>query len=420
MINSPILSNNIKLDDYKKQTASKATVQVNKDVKNQQPEIVNDVFAPKNNNLKEQKAQRETTLSKIKKWLLAPSNMYANQNQSSRPTPSNLQTILSSIFQIGIMVLCFSYFRRAAKSMKFSLGTANSEKRNVWQNLNNASSLNELALPDVLKDAAQNLVYKIRNIDEYLAKGGTGKKSVLFYGPPGTGKTTFAKAIAKEFPDSRFASIDLSTMQGKYVGQTEGTLNSIVDEVCKFADENPDKKIFAFIDEIDSFAIEDKGSNNQLYHANVINALKKCISEKLNKRDNIITLAATNIDIDPEKEIENSAKVLSKPILDRFNERIKVDNPTASQFKKAIARHYIGKPMVDECLKNEGSKQVEAIAQSLEERGASFRALETLYDISASINKKDAPLTFEDVMAAIDKIGLPETSRKKHSIGFNS
>ena len=72
------------------------------------------------------------------------------------------------------------------------------------------------------------------------------------YGPPGTGKTTFAKAIAQEFPNSKFASLDVTNLGSKFVGETEKNIQAAVNQICKEAQENPDTKYFVFVDEIDS------------------------------------------------------------------------------------------------------------------------------------------------------------------------
>lgn len=415
------INNTISFDEFRKKAGAKQKAQQtsNQNPQKQSKSSFDTFLLHQNNNASTSAEPQKSNTNIFKKfgaWLMAPSKMYQGQNNAPRTAPNNLQAIIS----IGINIAIFAFlFKFLNKSLKITSGeTPVKSFENIWQDLTQASGLKDLALPDILKETAQNIVYKINNAKEYIEKGGTGKNSILFYGPPGTGKTTFAKAIAKEFPNAEFASIDLSTIQGKFVGETENNLNRMVETICDYADKNPGKKIFAFIDEIDSLALEDKGSNNQQYHAGVLNTLKKCISEKLAQRKNIITLAATNIDIDPNKEINNSAKELSKPILDRFNQRIKVGNPTASQFRKAIANHYKNKTQVESSLKDEASEQVAKIAQTLEEQKCSFRSLETLYDVSATINKKPGSLTFDDIMAAINQIIKVEDKSSRIKIGF--
>ncbi len=333
----------------------------------------------------------------------------------------NMQSIFSLIYSFIFCIFMLKTLPMLFKSGMKDIYTANNfEKKivdTIWQNLTDAKGLKELALGENLQKTAQDIIYKIQNPQQYFAKGGMQKNSILLYGPAGTGKTTFAKAIAKEIPDSAFASIDLSAVQGKFVGQTEDTLNNIVDKICAFADQNPNTKVFTLIDEIDTLALEDNGSANQQYWSSVLNTLKKCLSEKLGARKNIITFASSNIDVNFEKEAENSLKQISKPILDRFSQRIKVDMPTTSQFQKAISRHYAPLSLVDNCLKKETSPEVVKIAQILEDKKYSFRTLETLYDVSASIDKTGSNLTFENILQAINKISSDE-NKNCGKIGF--
>lgn len=351
-------------------------------------------------------------------------NVISKYNLPQKRTLSGIN--LKEIFK-GVLTLAVFYFLFFSMGRIFNKGlqrgTVNNgeniknnliqQAQDVWQDVTNAKSLDELALPDVLKKSAEDIIYKINHAKEYFDKGGTQKNAILFYGPPGTGKTTFAKAISKNFSNSRFASIDLSRMQGIYVGQTESNLNEAIDEICKYADNNPAQKIFAFIDEIDSFATEDNTSNVR-YNAGVLNTLKKCLSEKLMTRDNVIIMAATNNDI------SSKSGNFSLPILDRFDQRIKVDNPSKSQIAKAISLHYKDKPQVAQYLKDETSKEVQEIAQELSNQNGSFRTLETVYNIAATVNKESNTLTFDDVLDAIKQMRFEEGNIRKTKIGFNS
>jgi len=276
--------------------------------------------------------------------------------------------------------------------------------------------MEDLALPEKLQNTAKRLIYKIQNPSEYLRKGGTGKKTILLYGPPGTGKTTFAQAICKHFENSRFASIDLGEIEGKYVGESQQNLNNAVKRVCEFAKDNPDKKIFVFFDEIDSIAMQDNGSSNQQYHASVLNVLKKAISEKFSRFDNIITIAATNADIDKGTKSQGFVQTLSSTIVDRFDEKIKVDNPTSNQLARAISRHYANAPKAEECLKRADSLEVKKIAEELERKHVSFRVLENLYNTVASNDK--STVGFNDIIEAVKDITAIGVGDNLKRIGF--
>lgn len=55
-------------------------------------------------------------------------------------------------------------------------------------------------------------------------------RGLLFDGPPGTGKTEASKAIAGAFGVPLYR-LDLGTMMGKYVGESEGNLNAALSQV---------------------------------------------------------------------------------------------------------------------------------------------------------------------------------------------
>lgn len=59
-------------------------------------------------------------------------------------------------------------------------------------------------------------------------------RGLLFDGPPGTGKTEASKAIASEFGVPLYR-LDLGTMMGKYVGESEGNLNAALQQIDEVA-----------------------------------------------------------------------------------------------------------------------------------------------------------------------------------------
>lgn len=397
MINSNLCNfgnNTISLDEYRKKTASVKT--------NNVPVVA------KNNNQIDQ-------------------FVFYNPNQKT----SNLNSFLKKPFVRAVIDFVAKVLIIAASSVvagmfftKYSQKLAqkasnqtNQLVANVWQDVAKAPTLKELALPKILDETVDKVLYKINNQTEYIEKGGSGINSILLYGPPGTGKTTFSKAISKAIPNSRFASIDLSAIEGKYVGDTQGNLNKMVDEVCNFAKSNPDKKVVVLLDEIDSFALENTASSNQDYHSKVLNALKTALSDKLGQQKNIITIAATNVDIDSKSTTDVK---LSAPILDRFGEKIKIENPTSSQFQRAIANHYSNKTKVASYLKEADSKEVIEISKKLEEKKYSFRKLQTLFDNAALINQESPKVTFREIMNAIEKIAQNEGNIEKRAMGFQA
>ena len=283
-----------------------------------------------------------------------------------------------------------------------SLDKPVSELKEIWSDLGKSAKIDDLALPESLKNFMNKFKNSVENPQVLKNRGGKPTKSVLLYGPPGTGKTTFAKALAKEFPDSKFASLDVTSLGSEYQSVSERNLNKAVDMICKEADANPSKKFFVFIDEIDSVMMTDNSLNAK--HSNdMLNEFKKCFTEKLVKRDNIITIGATNLPIDIEKGIVVGGKKLDRPMLDRFSEKVLVDLPTKDQIVNSVKYHYKDASMVSDKLKTD-SAELNTIAEFLAkpEHNTSFRTLDSIYDATAaSIKGTEKSVDIIDILKTI-------------------
>ena len=292
-----------------------------------------------------------------------------------------------------------------------SLDKPVSELKEIWSDLGKSAKIDDLALPESLKNFMNKFKNSVENPQVLKNRGGKPTKSVLLYGPPGTGKTTFAKALAKEFPDSKFASLDVTSLGSEYQSVSERNLNKAVDMICKEADANPSKKFFVFIDEIDSVMMTDNSLNAK--HSNdMLNEFKKCFTEKLGKRDNIITIGATNLPIDIEKGIVVGGKKLDRPMLDRFSEKVLVDLPTKDQIVNSVKYHYKDASMVSDKLKT-NSAELNTIAEFLAkpEHNTSFRTLDSIYDATAaSIKGTEKSVDIIDILKTIKS--------KQHEMNF--
>ena len=290
------------------------------------------------------------------------------------------------------------YMRKQNKSLEKPVN----ELKEIWSDLTKSSKLDDMALPDSLKKFTSKFKNSVENPDILKARGGHPTKSLLLYGPPGTGKTTFAKALAKEFPDSKFASLDVTSLGSEYQSVSERNLNKAVDMICQEADKDPAKKFFVFIDEIDSVMMVDNGMGAK--HSNdMLNEFKKCFTEKLGKRKNIITIGATNLPIDVEKGIALGGKKLDRPMLDRFSEKVLVDLPTKEQIANSVKYHYRDANLVSDKLKN-GSNELNIISEFLakKEHNTSFRTLDSIYDATAaSIKGQDKKVDIVDIVRTI-------------------
>ena len=328
------------------------------------------------------------------------------KEQKNAKRKQNIMTGLQAGALLAIIASVFVMLRNGS-----GMGKKTSELKEIWSDLGKSSKLDDLALPDSLKKFTASFKNSVDNPEVLKNRGGKPTKSVLMYGPPGTGKTTFAKALAKEFPDSKFASLDVTSLGSEYQSVSVRNLNKAVDMICKEADNNPSKKFFVFIDEIDSVMMVDNSLSAK--HSNdMLNEFKKCFTEKLGKRDNIITIGATNLPIDVEKGIALGGKKLDRPMLDRFSEKVLVDLPTKEQIINSVKFHYKDSSLVSDKLKTD-SAELKAIAEFLskKEHNTSFRTLDAIYDATAaSIKGQDRKVDVIDIVNTI--------RNKQHEMNF--
>lgn len=273
----------------------------------------------------------------------------------------------------------------------------------IWEDTTKFPKVEDLALPDGLKKLLKKVKRTVEKPNTVKERGGKPLNSILLYGPPGTGKTTFAKALANMFPDSKFASLDVTSLGSEYRSVTERNLNNAVNMICEEADKFPDKKFFVFVDEIDSVMMVDKGSGSKTSN-DILNEFKKCFTEKLGKHKNIVTVGATNLDIDIEKATTAGGKVLDRPMLDRFEQKIYVGLPTSGQIKQKIVSHYKDCSLVEDALKNADNKKLQTLVDTLADKkhNVSFRTLDSLIASAADFDGDD--MTKVDFKHFVDAI----------------
>lgn len=331
--------------------------------------------------------------------LVAPENeldtfIKAQENEKKKAKKQqNLNT--------GIQLAVLGVLGLSVGLMAKQMGMFKKMKLN-FKDLSTEKALNELALPESQKKAAERIANRIENYQEIMKKGGKKGTAILFYGPPGTGKNTFSYAIAKKFPNAKFLEMDISKMNSKWHGESEQNILGTMEAAIKHAKKNPKEKVFVFIDEIDSVMMQDKSSSAKLSQ-DILNAFKKGFNN-LTNQENIIVMGATNLKLDPTKAMAEG-KMLDSAMVDRFAQKVLVDLPTKEQIKEGIKKFYENskRGMIDDSVKNINDPRWDKIAEFLaqKEHQTSFRKLTDILGTAAEEAKIGKNIGFDDIINAI-------------------
>jgi len=155
-------------------------------------------------------------------------------------------------------------------------------------------------------------------------------KGVLLHGPPGCGKTLIARAIAHE-TEADFFSISGPEVVHKFYGESEAHLRKIFEEASR---KGPS---IVFLDEIDAIAPKREKVVGDVEKRIVAQLL--ALMDGLNRRQNVIVIAATNIPntLDP---------ALRRP--GRFDREIAIPIPDRNDRLEILEIHSLGMPLAQD------------------------------------------------------------------------
>lgn len=172
--------------------------------------------------------------------------------------------------------------------------------------------LKNLNMPKPMRKSFDEIIYRMRNVEQIEKIGGTVPSGLLFYGPPGTGKTFTVCSLAKT---SGWAFLPTS-------GQDLLSDPERIDQILETASDL--RPCIVFIDEADDVLADRQSAP---WSKSVTNKLLAAIDGSLGKVPDVLFIAATN-----HPDVLDSAALRGG----RFTEKIEFTLPD-----KATIRDYI-------------------------------------------------------------------------------
>jgi transitional endoplasmic reticulum ATPase len=139
--------------------------------------------------------------------------------------------------------------------------------------------LSDIYLSQQVREYSQSLLYRLRNWENILARGGEPPRGVLLYGPPGTGKSLYVAALARELTDWHIFEV---------IGSDASRDSKVIRDVVELAQTH--RPAIVFIDECDQL-MECRGTG---WSSSACNEILKAMDGLSGKVPEVFFMGATN------------------------------------------------------------------------------------------------------------------------------
>lgn len=204
------------------------------------------------------------------------------------------------------------------------------KKSGILELVNSKESLDDIGGLDALKEYLSRKSKIFRDWNKANKYGVSRPKGVFIVGMPGCGKSLCAKATANIF-NAPLLKLDMGSMMGKYVGQSEENLRKAIRTAEAAA------PCVLWIDEIEK-AFSGVGGNNDI----MTRMFGYFLSWMQDKKSNVYVVATANNADNLPPELKRKG---------RFDEIFCVNLPNEKE-REAIFKVHIGKLAGKECLSN--------------------------------------------------------------------
>ena len=318
---------------------------------------------------------------------------------------SGAWTILTGVLPIVLLLAIGLAFARSLRGQGHTLTDFGRSGAKLYRKEpSTAVTFDDVAGAEGAKAELQEVIEFLRNPSKFRRLGATMPKGILLVGAPGTGKTLLARAVAGE-AGVPFYSITGSDFMEMFVGVGASRVRDL------FAEAKRTQPSIVFVDELDSIG-RLRGAGIGGGHDEREQTLNQLLSELdgFERNEGVIVLAATN-----RPDILDPA--LLRP--GRFDRRVTVDLPTASQRAAILRVHSRNKPLAPEVDLEELARSTPGFSGADLENLLNEAALNAARAGKSAIEPSDIEDARDKVLMGLKREGMAIGDEEKQLLAYH-
>ena len=318
---------------------------------------------------------------------------------------SAVWSILLGLLPIALLIAIGIAFARSMRGQGQSLTDFGRSGAKLYRKEpSTVTTFDDVAGAEGAKAELTEVIEFLRNPAKFRRLGAEMPKGILLVGPPGTGKTLLARAVAGE-AGVPFYSITGSDFMEMFVGVGASRVRDLFNEAKR------SQPSIIFVDELDSIG-RLRGAGIGGGHDEREQTLNQLLNEMdgFESNEGVIVLAATN-----RPDILDPA--LLRP--GRFDRRVTIDLPTASQREAILRVHARNKPFAPEVDLGELARGTPGFSGADLENLLNEAALNAAQEGKTVVDQQDVEDARDKVLMGLRREGMAIGEEEKQLLAYH-